>query len=161
MAPNTTLALPSEELHASAGPLDWKALVMAGLLAVGFSSTFLGPVINIQSDQRAGGQILGDSDSKPLIVPVTVTTIDREPITVSTTPTTGTLSDALSRAATTIGGGFSYTSRGKSMYLQEFAGVKNSDEGMWEIRHNDVVVTDLQSVTLLQGDRVTMTYRAQ
>lgn len=153
--PSARLALPTEEVNASAGPLDWKALVMAGLLALGFSSTFLGPALRIQTDQRIGGQILGESDSQPLTIPVTVERNDQV-ATVVTKPSTGTMTDALARAAAKLGGTLRYDSRGSSIYLTEYLSTENTAEAAWVVRHNDVVVTDLSSVTLRQGDTVTI-----
>ncbi len=155
--PNAKLALPVEEKNASRGPLDWKALMMAGLLALGFSSTFLGPVWRVQTDQRIGGQILGDADSQPLAIPVTVT-MGKQTATIATAPTSGTVTDALSRAAAKLGGELLYDSRGSSIYLKEFLRMTNSPTGAWQVRHNDVILTDLSAVTLRQGDHVTITY---
>lgn len=155
--PSASLSLPTEEVNANAGPLDWKALVLAGLLALGFSSTFLGPVLKIQNDAPTTGQILGDTDSRPLMIPVTVKHADRI-YTVDTKPSTGTITDALSRAAAGLGGGLQYSSRGESIYLQKFLTTANTDAGAWVVKVNDVPVSDLSAPMLLQGDAVTIEY---
>ncbi len=157
--PATDLALPVEELNASPGPLDWKALVVAGLLALGFSSTFLGPVLRIQSDNRSGGVILGDSTSRPLAVPVTV--VNGAATTITTQPSTGLVTDALARAATELDGTVSYTSRGSSIYLQTYLNQPNSATGTWTVQLNGRPVVDLSQPILRQGDAITMTYQPQ
>lgn len=148
-----------EELNASPGPLDWKALVLAGILALGFSSTFLGPVFRAQTDQRVnGGIILGDKDSQPLTVPVTIVN-GTFTATVSTKPSTGLVTDALARAASQLGGSMSYISRGASLYLQTYLSQSNSVTGTWSVKLNGLEVTDLNQPVLKQGDTLTVTYQ--
>lgn len=144
------------EANASVKPLDWKALLMAGFLALGFSSTFLGPVMRIQTPTHAGGIILGDSDSRPLTVPVTI--IDSTTTTILTQPASGLVTDALARAAAVLGGSLSYTSRGASIYLQKFSSLPNSPTGTWAVRLNGLVVVDLSQPVLSQGDRLSVEY---
>lgn len=152
--PLTDLALPTTEVNASSGPLDWKALVMAGLLALGFSSTFLSPVLRIQAPQRSGGQILGDSGSRPLTVPVTVT--NGQTMTIQTRPASGTVTDALARAAAQLGGSLMYSSRGSSIYLQEYLKTPNDATGQWKVELNGLPLTDLSRPGLTQGDVLTI-----
>lgn len=155
--PNAMLALPVEEKNASSGPLDWKALVMAGLLALGFSSTFLGPVWRVQTDQRRGGQVLGEIDSQPLTIPVTVA-MGEQTVTIVTAPAGGGVTEALSRAAAKLGGELIYDSRGSSIYLTKFLSTANSGVGAWQVRYNDVIMTDLSTTILRQGNRLSISY---
>ncbi len=104
------------------------------------------------------GHILGVSATQPLQVTVTVSAPFSH-ASATTILSTGTLTEALARAASALNSSLGYTSRGSSIYLTSFLETSNSPAGHWGIAVNGAPVTDLSLVTLNQGDQVTATWQ--
>lgn len=108
--------------------------------------------------QIDGGRILGVSASQPLRVTVSIAQ-PTGTTQVSTTLATGTVAEALSRAATSLGQDFTYVSRGASIYIASFAGQSNRPISHWQVRVNAVAINDLTQTELKQGDHIFLTWQ--
>jgi hypothetical protein len=127
-------------------------VLAALLIAVGLSTVFLSPLTHPNGDSRE--KILGQSIVVPLTVPVTLVNHGNTQ-TILTYPKYGTLPEALGQAAADQGTNFYYTTRGSSAYLWRFFNQVNDATGGWAVTVNGLVVTDLLSINLRQGDQIT------
>ncbi|MBI5466717.1 MAG: hypothetical protein HY975_00670 [Candidatus Kerfeldbacteria bacterium] len=131
----------------------WRDVSLSLLLAAGLSTAFLGPW---QVSHSGSGRILGNTITTPLAVEVVMaqgSVHNRLTVTVET----GTLTEALAKAAAAWDGPFTYTSRSQSIYLQQFLTLPNDQTGQWQIAVNGQPVSDLTSRPLLQGDAISLT----
>ncbi|MBI3573059.1 MAG: hypothetical protein HY092_02570 [Candidatus Kerfeldbacteria bacterium] len=146
------VAVPTKPSPETSGVFDWLPLTAAVVLAVGLAAAGLGhdgAPLGLHA-----GRVLGAATTAPLIVTVDARWLGNER-TVRVQPKTGTLLEALARAAHQAGGALTYESRGDSAYLQSFLNDANDASGQWVIMVNSRRVVDLM-MTLKQGDVVSV-----
>ena len=124
------------------------------VLAAGFSSVFLVPLTTTKRPITQG-QILGESVSAPLIIQVTIDDGLRQQ-TVSVSPRSGLVVEALALAAANTKRQFSYTSRGDDMFVQAFSLRGDPTVTTWTVDRNGFELTDLAGQSLSQGDTLTI-----
>ncbi len=135
--------------------------VLVGLLLGTLSfKTFLPKLVSPHAPVAATlsqGRVLGAAVTVPLNIPVTITH-DHQTQRIVAHPLSGTVVESLTQVAAVMQSTFTYTSRGSSIYLQEFLGLQNSTTATWKIFINGAQVTDLTNHTLEQGDDILLTY---
>jgi len=139
-------------------------VAMALLMAVGLSTVFLTPfrfskvaTIDTPIEQKSG-RILGESIVMPLSIPVTVLLSPEQRWETTVSPKTGMIAEALGQVAGRFDRSFTYNSRGDAAFLQSFFTVMNDATGSWSLRLNGLLLTDMNTQYLEQGDELTLTW---
>lgn len=140
--------------------VDWGTWVWSFLLALGFTSTFLLPTLRHGAATTTSGTVLGEDVLVPLEVAVTTIALTTS-TTVQVQPKTGTIAEALARAADRMNTQFDYASRGNGIYLNSFFNLTNGRGGEWRIVLNGQVLGDLSAPSLSQGDQLVLTWQPQ
>lgn len=135
----------------------WGTILGSMLLALGFASAFVGPIFPRATPSETvdtiGGEVLGDAVSRPLEVTVSVQ-VDGSNQVYTVQPQSGTVTEALAKAAKLGRTGFVYATRGSSIYVDTFFAKGSHGDGQWIILVNGNMVTDLSTVELSQGDQI-------